>query len=64
MVFGTLLVCPHCSDCIEILGEPPSDLYLEEHRCECGAVLELAEGNVSQPDCYSRSAVSFDLRGG
>jgi hypothetical protein len=64
MVTGTLLACAHCGDCIEILGEPPKPHHLDEYQCDCGAALEIVDGDDAQRAASSPSALSFDMRGG
>jgi hypothetical protein len=38
------LACPHCNDVIEIFGEPLA------HECECGAIMEVFEGDPVDHD--------------
>lgn len=58
---------PHCPDhdvALEFVGETPA-----EPQCDCGAVLEPVDQDLVDQDAdrlgaYSRSAATFEVRGG
>ena len=58
MVTGTLLVCPHCDACVEILGEAPKPEQMEDFLCDCGGVFDLPPPEPYQPISH------LDYRGG
>lgn len=64
-IIGTLFVCPHCDECLEQLGEPPNPDHPEAFpECDCGAVMVVADDELDRRVAYSRSAGSFEFRGG
>lgn len=65
MVTGTLLVCPRCGGCVELLGEAPKPQELDELRCDCGAVLELLRiCHREQQKCLARFDKAVAKAGG
>ncbi len=58
MVTGTLLICPRCDSCVELLGEAPRPQELDDFRCDCGAQFELPAAEPYQPISH------LDYRGG